>query len=390
MTKKRILVFAPMYLPGFKAGGPIRSIANLVETLSDEFDFYIVTSDRDLGDNDAYPNIEHHEWITVGKAKVWYLCPKQQKLSYIKKLMKTTGHDVIYLNGLWEPAFTILPIIINKFSTDRKPLVQAVRGMLGDNTIKIKYLKKKMCLWLLYHLFGFNKSTIYQCSSEREAKGVRKHLGQSANTTVVSNVPGLNTVSEPVLSKKHKMLRMVFLSRISPIKNLDGALRCLTLVKEQVDYFIYGIKEDEQYWHKCQKIIESMPENIKVIYKGPIEPTDVIDKLSRYDCFFLPTHHENFGHVVHDSLRAGLPVLLSNNTPWHDVRYNSCGWEFPDNDYEGFAKKINELAGVEPDVFHKLKLNALDYANRFAKENDIVKNNRKLFEKALMCRDKCL
>lgn len=94
-----------MYLPGFKAGGPIRSVANLVETLSDEFDFYIVTSDRDLGDSDAYPNIEHHKWITAGKAKVWYLGPKQQKFSYIKKLMKTTDHDVIYLNGLWAPAF---------------------------------------------------------------------------------------------------------------------------------------------------------------------------------------------------------------------------------------------------------------------------------------------
>lgn len=144
LNKKRILIFTRMYLPGFKAGGPIRSIANLAESLSDEFDFYIVTSDRDLGDCDAYSNIGHHKWVPVGNAKVWYLSPKQQKFSYIKKLMNTFDYNVIYLNGLWAPAFTILPMIINKFSTDRKPVVQAVRGMLGESTIKIKYLKKKI------------------------------------------------------------------------------------------------------------------------------------------------------------------------------------------------------------------------------------------------------
>lgn len=34
-----ILSFASYYLPGYKAGGPIRTLENLVENFSDEFDF---------------------------------------------------------------------------------------------------------------------------------------------------------------------------------------------------------------------------------------------------------------------------------------------------------------------------------------------------------------
>ena len=45
--KPVILVFLGNYLPGFKSGGPLRTIVNLVDNLSDEFEFLIITSDRD-------------------------------------------------------------------------------------------------------------------------------------------------------------------------------------------------------------------------------------------------------------------------------------------------------------------------------------------------------
>ena len=37
--KKQVLILAGCYLPGIKGGGPIRTIANLVEVLGDEFEF---------------------------------------------------------------------------------------------------------------------------------------------------------------------------------------------------------------------------------------------------------------------------------------------------------------------------------------------------------------
>ncbi len=56
--KKVILCFVSYYLPGFKSGGPLRTIANMVDHLAPDFDFWIVTRDRDLGDAHGYENIK--------------------------------------------------------------------------------------------------------------------------------------------------------------------------------------------------------------------------------------------------------------------------------------------------------------------------------------------
>lgn len=39
MSKLRIFTFVGYYLPSYKAGGPIRTLANMVEGLRDEFEF---------------------------------------------------------------------------------------------------------------------------------------------------------------------------------------------------------------------------------------------------------------------------------------------------------------------------------------------------------------
>ena len=56
--KNRILIFIDWFLPAYKAGGPIRSIANLVDHLSESFKFYIITGDRDLGDENSFNDIK--------------------------------------------------------------------------------------------------------------------------------------------------------------------------------------------------------------------------------------------------------------------------------------------------------------------------------------------
>ena len=70
-----ILVFLSSYLPGNKAGGPIRTIANMVESLSDVNQFKIITYDRDLGDFVPYQSIIQDTWNRYGKAFVYYFRP---------------------------------------------------------------------------------------------------------------------------------------------------------------------------------------------------------------------------------------------------------------------------------------------------------------------------
>jgi hypothetical protein len=64
--KRSILVLADHYLPGYKAGGPIRTLVNMVDRIGDEFQFKIVTADRDFKDYAAYPGVTIDHWNRVG------------------------------------------------------------------------------------------------------------------------------------------------------------------------------------------------------------------------------------------------------------------------------------------------------------------------------------
>ena len=71
---RRVLVFAEDHLPGYKAGGPIRSIEGLVRSLGSEIEFFIVTRDCDFGDQERY-SIATGDWQERDGSHVRYVRP---------------------------------------------------------------------------------------------------------------------------------------------------------------------------------------------------------------------------------------------------------------------------------------------------------------------------
>jgi len=48
----------------------------MVDHLNHDFDFWIVTRDRDLGDTSTYTGIQPNQWVRVGDVMVYYLSPE--------------------------------------------------------------------------------------------------------------------------------------------------------------------------------------------------------------------------------------------------------------------------------------------------------------------------
>ena len=82
---KTIAILCGRYLPGYKDGGPVRTLINLTECLGEKYRFKIITNDRDHGDFKAYENIKYDSANKVGKAEVWYI---KTKRIYIIKFTK--------------------------------------------------------------------------------------------------------------------------------------------------------------------------------------------------------------------------------------------------------------------------------------------------------------
>lgn len=89
-----ILAFLDYYLPGYRAGGPIRTISNFVDHFGDEFEILIVTRDRDVLDIKSYTAINVDSWTSVGKAKVYYASEKMSSFSGVVRILNE--HLAIY------------------------------------------------------------------------------------------------------------------------------------------------------------------------------------------------------------------------------------------------------------------------------------------------------
>lgn len=98
---KKILVFSAYYLPGYKGGGPIRCIENTVKALKNDFEFSIVTSDRDLGDKTKYQGIENDKWTQLNGTEVYYSKPGLLSLFSLIKTLKNKDFDLFYFNSFF-------------------------------------------------------------------------------------------------------------------------------------------------------------------------------------------------------------------------------------------------------------------------------------------------
>lgn len=342
-----VLTFVGQYLPGFKAGGPIRSIVNMVQQLGDEFDFRIVTSDRDLGEAAPYPKVEVNKWTQRGKALVFYRSPGLAGWRALFASLNGTHVNLVYLNSLFSLQSTLIPLVLRKLGRiPQAPLLIAPRGELSMGALALKPIKKRVFLALV-KMVRFYGGATFQASSEHEERDIKRAL-KNGRTQVAINLAA-DMASEPELQREaaaarevNGSVKAVFLARVSPMKNLLGALQILAQVQTPLTFEIYGVIEDEAYWARCAAAIATLPAHVKANYRRPLHPDEVMEVLSQYDFFFMPTLGENYGHVIREALSAGLPVLISDQTPWRDLGAQSAGADLPLSRPDSFVSWIED------------------------------------------------
>lgn len=372
------------YVPGFKAGGPVRSVANLVDHLGDDFHFRIITSDRDLGDDRPFEGIVRDEWVQVGKALVYYASPRTMTMRGVCRIMRTTSHDLVYLNSLFATHSAIEPLVARKLGlVSRKPFIIAPRGQFSAGALGIKPIRKKAFIQAA-RLTGMLDQVTWHASSEYEAKDIEAALPQTARKIVVApNLPAAVGAEMLAVERTPGPLRLVFLSRISPMKNLSFALQVLSLVKVPVAFHIHGPSEDTNYRAECDALAAALPGHIEVHWHGTANPVDVPSFMANADLFFLPTLGENYGHVIAEALSVGTPVLISDATPWRNLARAGVGDDLPLGDPGPFVAAIERAAAMSPAARQERRELAFNFARVRNGSAADVEANMKLFARAL-------
>jgi len=374
-NKRKILIIMGRYLPGYKDGGPLRSIKNMTDYLGDEYDFRILTCDRDHGDMEAYPDIRVNDWNQVGKAKVFYVPPKGFTYKIIKKL--SSEADLIYVCGCFND-YARNTLLLKRFGKIKKPVVVAAMGLFSPLEFRLKYWKKKPFI-TIYNILGMFRKIYWSATSETEISEIRQQVwAKDDQFFIAEDLPRLVDTAPIHKEKKEGCLEVVWISRIAPKKNLLGAIEVLSRVKSKVHFVIYGPVHTEDYWNKCNEALKKLPPNISWEYKGLVDSEKVVQTLRPYHVFLFPTLGENYGHVIQEALSAGCACILSDQTPWNDLEENDVGFVYPLKQIDDYVKAVDHYA--EMPEFDTIAEKAIHYIA--GKSNQKVKNTgyTKIFE----------
>ncbi|MGR6331137.1 glycosyltransferase [Sphingomonas sp. XXL09] len=373
---EKILIPTPFFAPSFKAGGACKSLTNLVDSLGHQINFDVHCLNVDI-DKTVISPPEHCR--NIGLSKVIYHSPSNFNWRMAKSCLE--GARLLYLNSFFAPAFSLRFAALRRWRRTM-PMLVAPRGELFGDALASKGSKKRAAIAAI-RASGLYADAAWQASTPAEYEAIERmtlRLGIAApQIFIASDIANVSRVAHRRTASK--ITRIIFLGRITPIKNLDFALRAVIGMSEPCNFDIYGPIEDAAHWQDCLQLIKTAPDKHTISYRGPVAPDAVIPTLTDYDLYFLPSKSENFGHSIQEALTAGLPVLISDRTPWRDLETAGAGWDLP-LDQSTFTDALDRFASLSSATRNAMREHAQATADRFSAK-DAIAAHRHMFSTLL-------
>ena len=374
--KTKVLLLIDWFLPGTASGGPVRSYANMMAQLQTDYEFYVITRHTDYGSSEPYSVIPPNQWVQQGENWYgYYLSQDQLHQKTLKNLLEQTAFDVALINGIYSWYFSIYPLVVLKRLN--VPYLVSARGMLNPQAFSVKPLKKRVFLQLakiikLYHRVPFH------ATNSQEAAYIRVVLGSRTKIYEAPNVPRPIPAKPTQRNAKQHPVRLVSVARVAKEKGTLRLLKALERLSTPVHLDLYGPIYDTDYWAVCKTQVEKLPEHIAVHYQGPLESELVPKTLLDYDFFAMLSEGENFGHAILEALSSGLPVLISNRTPWTNLRAERVGWDVALEDKNDIQKAFTEALSMPQEVYSLWSDAAYNYANDFCSNPELVAQTKEM------------
>ena len=292
--------------------------------------------------------------------------------------------DIVYLNSFFNAPFSIALLAARRLglTSDRARWILATRGEFSTGALAIKALKKRAFMRLAAAV-GLHRGLIWQATSTEEAADILRQVDAAA--TAVRLAPNL---TEPVgayeppasLAGAGKPLKVCFLSRVSRKKNVRFAIEVLRQTDRPTEFHVYGPAEDEAYTAECRALGDTPGSKLSVLWHGDVAHEKVRSVLGQHHLFLLPTLGENFGHAIFESMAAGVPVLISDKTPWRDIEIRGAGWARPLSAKSGFIEVVERVADFSLAEREDIARKAHAFAHDFWRSSSALSANRALFQ----------
>ncbi len=254
-------------------------------------------------------------------------------LAAIPKLFKLCQEtETVYIHGIatWPSTLAAIFCVL----LHRRFIVAVHGGLMPEHVALIR--RRKPHKWLFYKLLTFptlRRAVAVHCTSETEAEGVRKVLGNDARILLVPNGIDYREV-EVAASPLGNRMTICFLGHIQQEKGINGFIRAWLQCRREGDRLIVaGRSVDGAYFEEFQELVAQAGGAIS--YRGYVSRPDAMAILAGSHFLALPSGleeaggmRENFGNVVAEAMAAGRPVLAAKGLAWDHIESLGAGFVF--------------------------------------------------------------
>ena len=329
-----------------RGGGPIEGIIQQNYSMGSTSVREIVSLDPpDAPFLGAVPATVHALGVTpyanLGKSKIAGFGYSPQFVPWLKS--NIDAYDCAIVNGLWNYSAVgssrVLP-------GGRVPYFVFSHGMMDPWFRKAYPIKHhlKQASWLLFEgrLAAGAEAVLFTTAEERRL-AAGEFRGHIYNADVVRYGTAAATKDDgrqraaferacPTVAGRPYLL---FLSRIHPKKGCDLLVKAFGQVADEApDLHLVIAGPDETGWEdELKDLAASAGVTHRIHWPGMLTGDAKWGAFRGAEAFILPSHQENFGIVVAESLACGTPVLLSDKVnTWREVVDGQAGYVTPDDE----------------------------------------------------------
>ncbi|MGB1031373.1 MAG: glycosyltransferase, partial [Flavobacteriales bacterium] len=168
------------------------------------------------------------------------------------------------------------------------------------------------------------------------------------------------------LQERNDVLKLCTVARVSEEKNLLGGLHLLIDSNVKAEWNIYGVTQNQEYVDLLISLAENH-DRIELNLHGEINPNDLNEALKSGHFFYLPTLGENYGHSIVESFMHGIPVIISNKTPWNKLEEKNCGWDL-DLSSDDWSKVFQRASSMQDSNYSDMRNAAHEYGKSISKD----------------------
>jgi glycosyltransferase involved in cell wall biosynthesis len=233
----------------------------------------------------------------------------------------------VHIHGLWEPHCNVAAAAARAC---KRPYIISAHGMLDLWALRHKRVKKALYAALI-EARNLQRAACLRALTLDEVEDYRR-VGMGAPIAVVptgvevpTGITGdLFWESYPQLAGRRIIL---FLGRVHRKKGLDVLLEAWSRIpnpSDDVHVVIAG--PDDGHLPELKQAVEKLGLEHSVTFAGMLYGERKWSALRAASVFVLPSHSEGFSVAVLEALGMGLPVIVTDQCHFPEVKEQHCGW----------------------------------------------------------------